>query len=95
MQGLKEVTMHEVGHTLGLRHNFKASAYLSLDDIDNDAEKNRGNRPDGLGDGLCPGAHCSQGEKAGRLLLDARLARTTCGRSNTATSRFGGSPDGE
>jgi len=22
-QGLKEVTMHEVGHTLGLRHNFK------------------------------------------------------------------------
>jgi Met-zincin/Domain of unknown function (DUF5117)/Domain of unknown function (DUF5118) len=34
-QGLKEVTMHEVGHTLGLRHNFKASAYLSLDDIQN------------------------------------------------------------
>jgi len=31
--------MHEVGHTLGLRHNFKASAYLSLDDIDNNAEK--------------------------------------------------------
>jgi predicted RNA-binding protein associated with RNAse of E/G family len=24
-QGLKEVTMHEVGHTLGLRHNFRAS----------------------------------------------------------------------
>ena len=28
MQGLKEVTMHEVGHTLGLRHNFKASKLL-------------------------------------------------------------------
>ena len=28
MQGLKEVTMHEVGHTLGLRHNFKASTLL-------------------------------------------------------------------
>ena len=28
MQGMKEVTMHEVGHTLGLRHNFKASTYL-------------------------------------------------------------------
>ena len=26
-QGLKEVVMHEVGHTLGLRHNFKASAW--------------------------------------------------------------------
>jgi hypothetical protein len=32
-QGLKEVTMHEVGHTLGLRHNFKASAHLTLEQI--------------------------------------------------------------
>ncbi len=31
MQGLKEVTMHEVGHTLGLRHNFKASTHLTLE----------------------------------------------------------------
>jgi hypothetical protein len=29
---LREVVMHEVGHTLGLRHNFKASAWLSLDE---------------------------------------------------------------
>jgi len=29
---LKEIVMHEVGHTLGLRHNFKASAWKSLDD---------------------------------------------------------------
>lgn len=29
-QAIKEVTMHEVGHTLGLRHNFKASTMLSL-----------------------------------------------------------------
>lgn len=35
LQGLKEVTMHEVGHTLGLRHNFKASTMLSLKDINN------------------------------------------------------------
>lgn len=33
-QGLKEVVMHEVGHTLGLRHNFKASAWKTLKDID-------------------------------------------------------------
>lgn len=38
MQGLKEVTMHEVGHTLGLRHNFKASKMLSLKDL-NDPTK--------------------------------------------------------
>ncbi len=37
-QGLKEVTMHEIGHTLGLRHNFKASTMLSLDEL-NDAKK--------------------------------------------------------
>lgn len=39
-QGLKEVTMHEVGHTLGLRHNFKASALLTLDEL-NDVQKTR------------------------------------------------------
>jgi len=32
-QGIKSIAMHEVGHTLGLRHNFKASAYLTLEDI--------------------------------------------------------------
>jgi hypothetical protein len=38
MQGLKEVVMHEVGHTLGLRHNFKASKLHNLKDL-NDPEK--------------------------------------------------------
>ena len=32
-QAVKETTMHEVGHTLGLRHNFKASKWRSLADI--------------------------------------------------------------
>jgi hypothetical protein len=38
MQGMKEVAMHEVGHTLGLRHNFKASTLYSLAEI-NDTSK--------------------------------------------------------
>jgi hypothetical protein len=33
-QVVKEVVMHEVGHTLGLRHNFKASTWLGLADIE-------------------------------------------------------------
>ena len=32
-QALKALTMHEVGHTLGLRHNFKASTIFSLEDL--------------------------------------------------------------
>jgi hypothetical protein len=32
-QALKEVVMHEVGHTLGLRHNFKASSWKELKDV--------------------------------------------------------------
>lgn len=39
-QGLKEVTMHEVGHTLGLRHNFKASTLYSIEEM-LDPEKTR------------------------------------------------------
>ena len=38
LQGLKLVAMHEVGHTLGLRHNFKGTALRSLADI-NDVTK--------------------------------------------------------
>lgn len=32
---LRYVVAHEVGHTLGLRHNFKAAAWLSLDEYVN------------------------------------------------------------
>jgi len=32
MQGIKKVAMHETGHALGLRHNFKGSSLYSLDE---------------------------------------------------------------
>jgi len=36
---LKDVIMHEVGHTLGLRHNFKASTIYTLEEINCEAHK--------------------------------------------------------
>jgi hypothetical protein len=36
-QAIKEVVMHEVGHTLGLRHNFKASTMLPNDKLNDTA----------------------------------------------------------
>jgi hypothetical protein len=33
LQAIKETTMHEVGHTLGLRHNFKASTMLKNEQL--------------------------------------------------------------
>lgn len=32
-QGIKAIVMHEVGHTLGLRHNFKSSTMLNNDQL--------------------------------------------------------------
>ncbi len=40
LQALKEVVMHEVGHTLGLRHNFKASSWKTLAEIEDPAKAN-------------------------------------------------------
>ena len=39
-QGIKEVVMHEVGHTLGLRHNFKASTWKTLAEMEDPAKQN-------------------------------------------------------
>ncbi|MDR1486067.1 MAG: zinc-dependent metalloprotease [Planctomycetaceae bacterium] len=35
LEGVKDIVMHEIGHTRGLRHNFKASNWLTLDEINN------------------------------------------------------------
>ncbi len=40
---LAELVAHEVGHTLGLRHNFKGSSVYSLDEIN--SEEIKGNKP--------------------------------------------------
>eukprot|EP00189_Rhodosorus_marinus_P010028 CAMPEP_0184738264 /NCGR_PEP_ID=MMETSP0315-20130426/963_1 /TAXON_ID=101924 /ORGANISM="Rhodosorus marinus, Strain UTEX LB 2760" /LENGTH=878 /DNA_ID=CAMNT_0027205909 /DNA_START=192 /DNA_END=2828 /DNA_ORIENTATION=- len=35
LDGITDVTMHEVGHTLGLRHNFRGSAQYDWNDLKN------------------------------------------------------------
>ena len=40
LKGVKSSPCTRSGHTLGLRHNFKASTYLTMDEI-NDPEKTR------------------------------------------------------
>lgn len=42
-QIIKEVVMHEVGHCLGLRHNFKASTWKSMDEILKSKDENEAN----------------------------------------------------
>ncbi|MCL2006130.1 MAG: zinc-dependent metalloprotease [Planctomycetaceae bacterium] len=37
---IKDLTTHEVGHTLGLRHNFQASSWLTLDEM-NDPDRSK------------------------------------------------------
>ena len=41
---VKDVVMHEVGHVIGLRHNFKASSIYTLEEINSD-EWREGNLP--------------------------------------------------
>ena len=53
---IKETVMHEVGHTLGLRHNFKGSSWSTLAEI-NSADRPR--RRLRLGHGLQPAQHCA------------------------------------
>ena len=57
---LKDVTMHEVGHTLGLRHNFRASTAVSQQQIDRQGVC-REKRIDRLGDGVHAGQYRAEG----------------------------------
>ncbi len=64
---LIEVTAHEVGHTLGLRHNFRASSMLKPDELMN-SEKTSEVGPIGIGDGLQPDCDRAQGQRQGNFV---------------------------
>ena len=65
---IKETVMHEVGHTLGLRHNFIASSIYSLKEIQQKQDDRRSTGR--LGDGLQSRA-VLRGQSEGRQLHHA------------------------
>ncbi len=73
---LKAVTMHEVGHTLGLRHNFRASTIYTEARAYPTRCSPAKHGIAGLGDGIQPLEHRAQGRAAGRVRhVDARALR--------------------
>ena len=68
-QAIKEVVMHEVGHTLGLRHNFKSSTFISLKEA-NDPEVTRKKGMTGSVMDYAPANFASKGDKQGDYFSD-------------------------
>jgi hypothetical protein len=68
-QAIKEVVMHEVGHTLGLRHNFKSSTFISLKDV-NDPEVTRKKGMTGSVMDYAPANFAPKGQKQGDYFSD-------------------------
>ena len=65
-QGIKKTVMHEVGHTLGLRHNFKGSTYYSVEEM---LSKSRDEQPQALSASVMdylPAQFSRAGEPQGR-----------------------------
>ena len=85
-QAVKEIVMHEVGHTLGLRHNFKASS-IYTPEADQRSRVHRQARQQRLGDGLPAGQHRPARARSKAITSRPPSALTTTGPSNTPISR--------
>ena len=84
-QAIKEVVMHEVGHSLGLRHNFKASSMLNNDQV-NDTTITHAKGMSGSVMDYNPINIAPKGQKQGTLPQPPSDPMTT-GPSNTPTRR--------
>ena len=62
---IAELVAHEVGHTLGLRHNFKASSIHTLEQINSDKIKGKETLAGSVMDYLPINMHKGVGEKQG------------------------------
>jgi Met-zincin/Domain of unknown function (DUF5117) len=68
-QVIKEVVMHEVGHTLGLRHNLKASSTSNLKDLNNTEVTRKQGLVSSVMD-YAPANFALQGDKQGDYFSD-------------------------
>jgi hypothetical protein len=68
LRSCKDVTMHEVGHTLGLRHNFRASTIYTETQLVGQGVHARA-RHRRLGHGIQPWNIALQGEKQGEFQM--------------------------
>jgi hypothetical protein len=84
-QMIKEVVMHEVGHSLGLRHNFHASTMLTAEQL-NDTTITRAKGQSGSVMDYNPINIVPKGQKQGDYVTTT-IGPTTTGRSSTPTSR--------
>ena len=91
VDGVKSVVIHEVGHTLGLRHNFKASAYA---DDGRDQRPRKEPQPSAWPPRSWITCRSTSRRRARSRATTsaARSALTTIGRSNTPTSRCPAAP---
>lgn len=66
---LVELVAHEVGHTLGLRHNFKASSIYTLEQINSEAWKGKKPLAGSVMDYLPPNFNVETGELQGDFAM--------------------------
>ena len=86
LDDLKEIVMHEVGHTLGLRHNFRASTVYTQAQLD-DRGVHAAERHLRLGDGVQRREHRARRPSSRASTRCRRSGPTTTGRSSTRTRR--------
>jgi len=84
---LADLVAHEVGHTLGLRHNFKASSVYTVEEIN--SARLKGNRPftGSVMDYIPVNINVATGEYSRGLRHDRRRSSMTFRRSSSAIPR--------
>ncbi len=82
---IADLVAHEVGHTLGLRHNFKASSIYTLEQINSPEIKGKKPFAGSIMDYLPVNMYRWDGKPQGDYAMISTSDPTTCGLSSMAT----------